>query len=280
MSTSIDQAFIINFDSEVKAAYQQMGSKLRNTVRTKTAVVGEKTTFQTVGKGTASGKTRHGEVPVMNIDHKPVECMLEDSYAGEWVDKLDQLKTNIDEMQVVAKAGSYALGRKTDELIITKAATATQASAANNVGLVRAQVLEAFETLGNNDVPDDGDWYALVSPNGWSWLMCMKEFVNADYVGPGDLPWIRKGTQAKYWNGALWIRHTGLPKTGNVRTNLLYHKTAVGHAIAADIMTDITWHGDRAAHFINSMMSQGACLIDPKGVFKLLHDESVALPSS
>ena len=35
-----------------------------------------------------------------------------------------------------------------------------------------------------------------------------------------------------------------------------------------DIKTDITWHGDYAAHFVNNMMSQGACLIDPKGVIK------------
>ena len=44
------------------------------------------------------------------------------------------------------------------------------------------------------------------------------------------------------------------------------HKTAVGHASGHEVATDVTWHGDRAAHFVNSMMSQGACLIDPQGV--------------
>ena len=36
-----------------------------------------------------------------------------------------------------------------------------------------------------------------------------------------------------------------------------------------NIKTDITWDGDYAAHFVNNMMSQGACLIDEKGVIKM-----------
>lgn len=110
MSTSVDQSFVRHFQAEVHLQYQQMGSKLRNTVRTKDSVVGSSTTFQKVGKGTASTKARHGKVPVMNVDHEPVECHLYDYYAGDWVDQLDELKTNINEQQVVAKAGAYALG--------------------------------------------------------------------------------------------------------------------------------------------------------------------------
>ncbi|HRQ60217.1 MAG TPA: phage capsid protein, partial [Alphaproteobacteria bacterium] len=50
--------------------------------------------------------------------------------------------------------------------------------------------------------------------------------------------------------------------------------TALGHAAASDVVTDITWHGDRAAHFVNSMMSQGAALIDEAGVVKIECDET------
>ncbi|MBT5752999.1 MAG: hypothetical protein HOI33_09890, partial [Rhodospirillaceae bacterium] len=67
MSTSVDQSFVKQFEAEVHQAYQRMGSKLRNTVRTKGNVKGSSTTFQKVGKGTASTKARHGKVPVMNI---------------------------------------------------------------------------------------------------------------------------------------------------------------------------------------------------------------------
>ena len=50
-----------------------------------------------------------------------------------------------------------------------------------------------------------------------------------------------------------------------MRTCFWYHKSAVGHAIGQDVTTDITWHGDRAAHFVANSMSQGAALIEPCG---------------
>ena len=65
-------------------------------------------------------------VPIMNVDHSTVEAQLVDFYAGDWIDRLDELKTNIDERQVLANAGAFALGRKTDELIIQALSTATQ----------------------------------------------------------------------------------------------------------------------------------------------------------
>jgi hypothetical protein len=272
MSTSVELSFVKNFEAEVHLQYQQMGSKLRNTVRTKNNVTGAITVFQKVGKGTAATKARHGKVPVMNVDHTPIECVLQDYYAGDWVDQLDELKTNINEQQVVAKAGAFALGRKTDELVIAQLSAGTRFAGDDTTGLTKAKVLAAFEILGEVDVPDDGQRFGVVGWKQWSQLLSIDEFANADYVGEDDLPW--KGTQAKRWLGALWLPHSGLPKTGNVRKCFWYHKTAVGHAIGAEVKTDITWHGDRAAHFVNNMMSQGACLIDPAGVVTLRCVES------
>jgi hypothetical protein len=168
LSTSIDQAFIKQFEEEVHQAYQRMGSKLRNTVRVKNGVRGSSTVFQTVGKGSASTKARHGMVPVMNVDHTPVECQLQDFYAGDWIDHLDELKVNIDERQVLANAGAFALGRKTDEMIIAALGQATNAAGSGGDGLTKAKVLEAFEILGEMDVPDDGQRYAVIGWKQWS----------------------------------------------------------------------------------------------------------------
>lgn len=264
MSTSIPQAFIKQFEREVHEAYQRMGSKLRNTVRSKGSVIGASTVFQKVGKGVASTKARHGAVPVMNIDHTPVECALYDYYAGDWVDQLDELKTNIDERTVIANAGAYALGRKTDDLIIAQLNTNTNVAGDSSDGLTKAKVLTAFEMLGAADVPDDGQRFAVVGWKPWSELLGIPEFADADYAGPDELPW--RGTQAKRWLGTLWLPHSGLTATSGVRYCHWYHKTAVGHASGSDVKTDITWHGDRAAHFVNNMMSQGAVLIDATGV--------------
>jgi hypothetical protein len=273
MSASIDQAFIKQYQAEVQEAYQRHGSKLRPTVRSKSEVRGASTIFQKVGIGAAAAKARNGLVPVMNIDHTAVECFLQDYYAGDWVDRLDELKTNNDERAVVANAGAYALGRKTDDLIIaamdssSQEAVGTDAGTTDADGLTRSKVLMAFQMLGNADVPDDGQRYAVVGWKQWADLLTIQEFANTQYVGPDELPW--KGTQAKRWLGAIWMPHSGLTKNGALRYCYFYHRTAVAHAAAAEIATDITWHGDRAAHFVNTMMSQGAVLVSNTGVVRM-----------
>lgn len=272
MSISIDQAFVKQFQSEVHESYQRLGSRLRPTVRSKTGVRGISTVFQRVGRGIAATKARHGAVPVMTIDHTNVECFLQDFYAGDWIDKLDELKVNIDERAVVANAGAYALGRKTDELIIAALDGATRVVSgtgdlADTAGLTRAKVLAGFEMLGATDVPDDGQRFCVVGWKQWSDLLGINEFANTQYVGDSELPW--KGAQMKKWLGTTWIAHSGLPLAGNVRQCFWFHRTAVAHAVGVDVTTDITWHGERAAFFVNNMMSQGAVMVDAEGIVRL-----------
>lgn len=274
MSTTLDQAFVKQFEREVHESYQRMGSKLRSTVRNISNVQGSSAVFQKVGKGTASTKSTHGMVPVMNLTHSSVEVPLADYYAGDWVDRLEELKTNIDERQVIANAGAYALGRKTDDLIINALATGGTLSVAEaNTGMTIGKILEAFEKLGAADVPDDGERYCLVGYKQWSQLLQISEFASADFVGADDLPF--NGTQAKRWLGSLFMPMSGLPIDGSdIRSCFWYHKTAIGHASGSDVQSDITWHGDRASHFVNNMMSQGSGLIDGNGIVVIGCDET------
>ncbi|MBI2235773.1 MAG: hypothetical protein HYU60_02250 [Magnetospirillum sp.] len=267
MSTTIVNSYSKQYGIEVHQAYQRMGTKLRNTVRTRDNVTGAIAVFQKVGKGSASTKARHGKVPVMNVDHTAVECQLYDYYAGDWLDRLDEIKVEHNERSVLVNAGAYALGRKTDELVIAELDKSTNYAKDGTTGLTKAKILEAFEMLGGADVPDDGERTAVVGWKQWSELMDITEFAHADYVGPDELPW--KGTQAKKWLGTLWMPHSGLTKSGSVRYCYWYHKTAVGHASGANVKSEITYHGDRAAWSINNFMSQGAMLVDDNGVVSL-----------
>jgi len=269
MSTSVEQSFVKHFQTDVHLEYQRTGSKLWNTVRTKNDIKGSSTTFQKVGKGTASTKARHGKVPVMNIDHTPSECSLADYYAGDWVDTLDEIKMANNERQVTIRAGAYALGRKTDELIIEKLDTSTNYAGDGSDGLTKTKVLEAFELLGEADVPDDGERYAVIGWKQWSDLLGIDEFANADYIGDDELPW--KGTQAKRWLGTLWMPHSGLTKDGSsIRYCYWYHKTAIGHAIGKDVTSDVTWHGDRAAFFINNMLRADDTQVEAGGTARYI----------
>ena len=267
MSVSIEQGFVKQFEADVHLAYQQMSTKLRSTIRSKSGVVGASTTFQKVGKGIASTKSRHGIVPVMNLNHEPVECLLQDYYAGDWVDALDELKINIDERRVVASAGAYALGRKTDELIVDAMNKSTLSVGDYSTGLNKELILSAVEILNTNDVPDDGRRFAVVGVHQWNELLSMDEFVSADYVGDSN-PLVN-GFESKKWLGITWVLYNGLPTSDTNRDCFIYHASSIGHACGQEVKTDISWHGERAAHFISNSMSQGAVLIDNDGIVRV-----------
>ncbi|WP_376956506.1 phage capsid protein (plasmid) [Azospirillum sp. A26] len=253
MTEEFQQAFTKRFEREVHESYVRMGSKLRHTVRAKNNVQGEATTFQRVGKtGT----------DVLPLD--PAVCELNDFYAGDWVDRLDELKTNVDERGIVANAGAYALGRKTDELIVLALNGSTNVVGRSDDGLTEEKAKLAVEALNSAGMTSHVPRHAIVGWKQWANLLNIADFAAADYVGTDELPW--RGTQAKRWLGVLWMPHSGLTPNGNVRICHLFHKNAVGHAAGAEVKTDITWHGDRGAHYVNNMMKQGAALIDPAGV--------------
>lgn len=272
MSTTIDQAFITSFEDDVKLAYQQGGSKARGTVRLATNVVGSTKRFFVLGKGSANRKTRHGKVVPMNAVHSYKDATLEDWYGGDWVDKLDEAKISFDEKMALARTGAYALGRKVDSLIYTAAAAAALNTVAGGTNIASADITNAIEYLNGYDVPDDGERYCAVSPKSWTDLLWIPEFTSADYVGPENRPWLT-GTQAKRWLNTIFYMSTQLPLAATTRTNLLYHRSAVGWAEGGSIAVDITWHGDYAAHFINSAISGGAVGIDGEGIVKITRTE-------
>ncbi len=275
MSTSVDLAFVKQFERDVHEAYQRRGAKLMNSVRRKPNVKGTSTTFQKAGKGVATTKARHGSVTPMNVSHTPVECTLSDFYAGDWVDKLDETKLEHDEKRVIINAGAFALGRKTDELLITELdQTTTTPIAHASTGLTKAKVLTAMQVLGDNDVFEEGRMFAIVPWTEWTELMDITEFKSADFIGDA-FPWL-KGTEARKWLGTIWMPHSGLESlvASSVSKSFWYHEASVGWGYGANVQSDITWHGDRAAHFVNNMLSGGACLIDSNGVVEIQSQRS------
>lgn len=275
MSTSISNSFIAQYVADVHEAYQQRGSKLRGTVRLKTGVTGATAVFQKNGKGAAGKKTRHGNVPLMNVEHSTVTATLEDWYGADYVDHLDELKTNTDERLVVANAGAYALGRKVDELLVARLAQASNIVPEAASGLTKAKVLEAFALLNGKDVPDDGNRFAVVGAHQWNELLDISEFKSADFAGD-RYPWL-KGTESRTWLGITWMFHTGLPLSGGTRKCFLYHRSALGLAEGQEVKVFTDWVPEKAAHLVDHLLSAGAVLIDDDGVVEIDCDDDAAL---
>jgi hypothetical protein len=297
MSTTIDTAFITSYEAKVHEVFQRKGSYLKDSVRVKDNVVGSTAVFQKIGTGVATTKARHGTITPMNQTHTAPSCTLADFYAGDWVDKLDEAKTNINERDAIASGGAMALGRKVDSQITTVLDQTSQSTITLTVSskaTVLATAIEFAEAVWSNDVPNDGEVYAVVTARYWSQLMTIDQFQRAEYVGADGQsftqgPAIGKG-KWKDWMGIKWKMQTGLPGAGTATAKcFVYHKQALGYAVAQSagnvagnesVSADITWHGDRAAHFVNHMMSGQACLIDDTGVIEGNLDDTAAIATS
>lgn len=296
MSTSVTNIFVTDYQTDVHHIFQREGGMLRPAVRMKNNIVGSSTTFQKIGKGTATTKARHGTITPMNQTHTAVSCTLSDFYAGDWVDKLDEAKTNADERLALAKGGAYALGRKVDSQIITALDGTTESTVSWNVtsyANIRKSLLEMAEAMDGNDVPNDGGRFGLLTPRAWAQAMTVETFGNSDYIGANGLPY-QEGAPGhakwKDWMGVRWGMHTGLTGKGTATAKVfVWHKNAIGYATGKHagnsaendaVQADVTWHGDRAAHFVNHMMSGGGVLIDTTGVIEGNLDDTAAIATS
>lgn len=266
MANTIDQAFIKQFETEVHMAYQRMGSKLRNTIRS-TNVTGSTARFQKIGTGAASTKTRNGDVTTMELAHTNVEATMADYYAAEYIDKLDELKININERQAVAQSAAAALGRQTDALIVAAMdAGANSTQIADTTGaLGKADLLTLFETFGSADIPEDGQRYLAMSPAGFADLFNINEFASSDYVGPQNLPFAGGMTMKEFLGFKIFS--TSAVAGGK---NFAYHTTAVGIGINSDVQTEVNYVPQKVAHLATSMMSMGSVAIDDNGIYEVL----------
>ncbi len=274
MSATITNAFITQFEAEVHMAYQRQGSKLKNLVRTVNGVSGESVKFQKVGTGEASTKARHSEVVAMNISHTNVTATLADYYASDYVDKLDELKTNIDERSVIANNAAYALGRKTDSILTDAMSSAT--TLANNAGASGGspatdmnidKFKEMQELFGTNNVPDDNQRYWAIGPSQWSDLLADDQWTRAEYIGTAELPFSGMNYTAKRFLGFLTFVHSGLDTSGSTdRHTICWHKTSMGLGVGSEVRTEVNYIPEKVSHLMTSYLSMGSIMIDTNGI--------------
>ena len=274
MSSTINNAFITQFEAEVHMAYQRMGSKLKNLVRVVNGVSGESVKFQKVGTGEATTKARHAEVVAMNISHTNVTATLSDYYASDYVDKLDELKTNIDERSVIANNAAYALGRKTDSIITDAMSSAT--TLANNAGASGGTLStdmnvdkfkEMQELFGTNDVPDDNSRYWAIGPSQWSDLLADNQWTQMEYLGNSELPFAGMNYTAKRFVGFLTFVHSGLDTSGSTdRHTIAWHKSSMGLGVGSEVRTEANYIPEKVSHLLTSYLSMGSILIDDNGI--------------
>lgn len=263
MGTSINNSFEKKYSTEVKLAYQQKGSKLREAVRVVTDVMGSTYDFHTMAAVIANTKSRDAEVTLLNPTQDVKTATLADAYAPIFIDKLDEAKSNASIRQGYVNTSARALGRKTDANIITAMDSSNTSISTTAGGFTYPKLLEALEGLNGADV-DAEDRFIVIGEKQLSEVLNITQLTSADYQAMKN---VVNGSIDRAL-GFNWIVSTQLNTSGSPaqRDCYAFSKSAVGLAIGSDITTSVDWVAMRVGHLVNSSMSMGAVTIEAAGV--------------
>ena len=275
MSKFLTAAAIIEFDSEVKHAYQSMG-KLRNTVTTRTGVVGEAYKFTRMGAGVANQKATQADVTPMDIGHSRQTANMENWNAPEYTDIFDQAEVNFDEKQELAKVIAKALTRREDQIIIDAIGAVTfNASPADldvgleltiaAAGLTGAQLIEASTGLTDRGVENSERFIALTA-GALASLLGTTEVTSSDFNSVKALVQGEVNTFMGFTFNVIETRaEGGLPAL----TNYAYHKASIGYANGIDMKTTIDWIAQKTSWLANGMLKAGAVAREAAGIVRM-----------
>jgi hypothetical protein len=285
MSKNLTDAAVIEFDSEVKHEYQGMKG-LRETVTTRTGVVGESYKFTRMGKGTANQKATSASVTPMDISHARQIAVMGNWNAPEYTDIFDAAEVNFDEKSELATTIAGAIGRREDQLILDAAAAVTfttiedglpntgfSDTVTTNLTVKELRTAKAhFDTI----EASSSDRHAVITAGGLSALLGTTQATSSDYNTVRALVNGELDTFLGFKFHVVGTRSEGgieAPTAGTTRA-FFWHKPALGLAIGIDMKTTIDWIADRTAHLANGIFKAGAIAREAQGIVRIIYDET------
>ena len=286
MSKNLTDAAVQEFDSEVKQEYQGMAT-LRSTVTVRTGVVGDAYKFVRQGKGLANQKATQADVTPMDITYARQTANMENWNAPEYTDIFDQAEVNFDEKAELAQTIAKAIGRREDQLVIDALAAVTFA-ATNDGDADTGRVFDDSATtnftlslirdaVGHLDdiEAESSDRHIVLRTQALQKLLedttvtssdfnVVKALVTGDLDSYMGLKFHKIGSRVE----------GGLPGVEADRVAFVYHKQAIGIAIAIDLKTTIDWVAQKTSWLANGMYKAGAVAREPQGIVKLQYDET------
>lgn len=289
MSFQVTEAFVTQWATNFYTLAQQLKSRLERTVMVESGVVGVAKSFNRIGTTAAQRKTtRHGDTPLIETPHSTRFADLGDFEWADLVDDLDKKKMLADPTSEYLKAGTAALNRSKDQVIIaaffaaarsggatpaasastTVALTAGQIIAAGATGLTKAKLIQAKKIFRQNEADAENGEQLFIGYTGEQLedLLSQTEPTSSDY---NNVKALVDGT-IKNWMGFEWIPSELYTKVSTTRSIPAWCKSGMGLAIGADIKTRLTERADKSyAMQPYASMSLGAVRIEEPKVVQI-----------
>jgi hypothetical protein len=274
MSNTVDLSFIDQWRDEVLHDFQVEGGQLRKFSRV-IPLTGADTAFvHRLGQGSAVQKARHAKIPPMNVAHSTDSISVQDWYAGEYINDLDMLKTNVNFKQEYNKVIKQAIGRAEDDNLLdglAAAITTNGETISAGAAATFADVSLATRALRRRNVP--GGLIGLIS---YDFLEDMMSFANVNsnmIFSSGDFnsekPIVQGLGRMEFdWYGVHWYCYNNLPTTnaGATQQNFIYAKDVLIHALQMDLTMSIDKVPEMQEWFATGKASWGTDVFQTEGV--------------
>jgi hypothetical protein len=280
MSTQITTAFVQQYRSNLMILAQQVGSRLRSTVRSE-SITGTSAYFDRLGATAAVLRTtRHGDTPLVDSPHSRRRVSTAPYEWADLIDQADKVRLLIEPTSDYARNAANAMGRTMDDLIIAAASgtaytgvdgSGTQAItlqvAAGATNLTLAKLLEAKQDLDEGEV-DYEDRFIIVSPKMLTSLLGTTEVKSADY---NSVKALVQG-QLDTFLGFKFITSNRLAAnaTADGHLCLAYQRQGLVLAVGEDIKTEIGPRADKSySTQVFVRMDMGATRLEEARVVEL-----------
>jgi len=255
MSSQITTAFVQQYSANIQMLSQQMGSLLRDKVRSE-SVVGKNAYFDQVGSVTAQLKaSRHSDTPQIDTPHSRRRVSLADYEFADLIDQQDKVRLLIDPTSTYAQAAAMAMGRAIDDVIIAAAtgtaytgetgATSTSAQtaiAAGGTALTIAKLRTAKQTFDLADVDPSITRHIVVGPEQINDLLGTTEVSSSDF---NTIKALVNG-EIDTFLGFKFTTSNRLAKSGNDRTCIAFAEDGITLGIGKDISARIDERADKS----------------------------------
>lgn len=266
MSLNVDTSFMTLFPRQVKHAFQQTQAKLRSCVDDMPVNGAQTLTVQNMDTAWMNSKSRDGDVTPINPSQSTTSVTPVDFYSPILVDRMDQLKTSVALQTELAKTTAMAAHRKIDQLITTAWDASAPTITTTAGGFTLEKVLEAVETLREQDADEDTLWGVLSPAAHTQAILDIPEFKSADYVQNNQATNMPKMFR---WLGVNWLVHAHLPVAAGVRSCFVGTKVATLMGVGQEIQTRVDWVPLKQSYLICTTLSMGVTVRDTLGIMEI-----------
>jgi Phage capsid protein len=279
-----DTAFQTLYRNEFVQGFEQHKSLLSKAVTTEFAMEkGQQAVFLVADSGGATAVTRgvNGLIPARADNLTQNTTTLQ-----EWHDLVRKTRFNIfasqgDQRAIMQMTSMGVVNRKIDtDILTTFDANVTNHAGSTAVTASLALVMRAKTILGNNAVPLGNQIYAAITPAFEAYLMQIKEFASAQYVGTSkpfeNPPDYNDQPTVFRWAGVTWLVHPLITGIGtNAELCYMWHRAAIGHAVDTKGLESLVGYFEEQDYsWARTSVFVGSKLLQTKGVVQMIHDGS------